>query len=247
MAELVLKGVRLLISGFDMSGKHNSLTINHTADILDRTCFNSSARKRLAGLTDMDMSLEGYWGSTNVDKQSFDNIGSSGRVVTVVPTTTDGQTAFMGRGCYSGYIPGGTVGELLGFSVSIVGSETPSLVRGKLLCGRQTTGVGSSSGASISFGVPTSTQKLYATFHLCQPPTTDLSGGKVGGEIVGSCSSGFTVGATTMISIALTSATTGQWATTTSTGTSTSKSFYRFAYRTTGTPNLQWFVCAGYR
>jgi len=254
MAEHMMQNVKILIGSYDMSGKSNSVTLNYTAEMLDRTCFGSSARKRLAGLIDFDFRLSGYWGSTNVDNAHFAAIGSSERVLSVTASSTDGQTAFLSRAVLSEYTPAGTIGDLFAYDVVAVGtplgsSGPNSLHRGKILSAQgASTRKGSTNSAAVNLGTATTSQRLYATFHLFEDLTTNVSSGGIKGDIVASCSSGFGVGATTQITIARATAITGLAYSTKV--ASTSKGFYRFEGVTTSTAAggyLNFCVCAAIR
>lgn len=258
MAEQMLENVKVLIGGYDVTGKTNSVTINHTAEMLDRTVFGNSFRRRLAGLTDFDLSVAGYWGSTDVDNDAFSRIASSARVLSIMPATAEGGVAFLANGVFSEYSPAGTIGDLFAYDIAAVGtpaaSSTPgSLYQGKTLCARgASTSEGATSCTGMSLGALstlTTSQRLYAAFHMVNDVTTKMSSGGVQGDIVASCSSGLAVGttllATTMITIARTSATVGAWQSTKI--PSTSREFYGFIGKTTSTGGgtyLKFFVNA---
>ena len=64
MAETILKNVKLYYAGYDLSGDMNSLTLGHTVEMLDKTVFGSSFRRRKAGLRDMEISGGGFYNTT---------------------------------------------------------------------------------------------------------------------------------------------------------------------------------------
>lgn len=237
----------LVVGGYNITGKSNTLELNYKAEMLDRTCFGSSARKRVAGLRDFDARIGGFWGSTNVDYRLYNNVGTTAAVMSVFPTSTDGQTAYFARNVHSEYSPSGSIGELLRFdavAVGSAGSSKNSLVRGKLLFARGGFGTTArvSTGDSINIGVGTTTQSLYAAVHLCQGITSALTSGAFEAWVVGSCSSDFGVGATTMLAISRTTAASGAWHSTKM--HTTAMTFYKLVISTTsGTMNI--FASAG--
>lgn len=134
MSELIFKNARILIGGVDLSGVHNECNLTAKADILDRTVFTSSARRRTAGLEDVEFTAGGFFdsGTTKAaDPKHFAAVGSTGNVLTVLPEGTGLglRSYFVDKMSYE-YSPGGAVGEMLGFNIACYGDGR--IVGGKL-------------------------------------------------------------------------------------------------------------------
>jgi len=171
MAEKVLKDCKLLVGGYDLSGNSNSMTVTVSADVLDKTAFGSSFRKRKAGLKNFEMTGSGFWDSSTdpasrvggFDSKLFNTVGGTSQVITVAEGST-GSKAIFTYGVGASYAPGGSVGELMGFDFAAQGSKRA--VFGKLA--RASTMKGSSGdGIAIYLGqATTSTKKLHAALHV---------------------------------------------------------------------------------
>lgn len=140
MPEGIIKDIKLVLDGRDLSGRMNQFNINYTADMLDRTVFGSSWKKRKAGLKSMEVSGVAYFDSKGSasgggnDPVIFPKVGASGStsIITVCPSGfTKGYEAYFSKGAVSSYSPAGNIGELLGLNI-VIGSEG-ELIRGKIL------------------------------------------------------------------------------------------------------------------
>ena len=171
MAEEVLKDCKLLVGGYDISGNSNSITVTVSADVLDKTAFGSSFRKRKHGLKNFEMTGSGFWDSSTgpadrtcgFDTRLFNDIGGSSQVLTIAEGTTNSK-AILTRGVGASYSPGGSVGELIGFDFAAQGNGVVAF--GKLA--RASTMKGSSGdGRAVYLGTATtSSKKLYAALHV---------------------------------------------------------------------------------
>lgn len=172
MAELVLRNVRLLFNGRDMSGDMNSATLNYSNELVDATVFGSSGRKRKAGLLDCGITAAGWWNSaasSNNDVPEpvyYTSIGSSDdSVVSVLPLGTGlTNVAYMTRVQAAEFAQTGSVGAMYSFSFNAQGQGT-HLVRGKLTAA----GTLSSDNSTTAYATLTtvsSSQHLYVAAHV---------------------------------------------------------------------------------
>ena len=171
MAEKVLKDCKLLVGGYDLSGNSNNVTVTISADVLDKTAFGSSFRKRKHGLKSFEMTGAGFWDSSTdpanrrggFDTRLFSDVGGTSQVLTVAEGTTKSK-AILTYGVGASYAPGGAVGELMGFDFAAQGSN--EAIFGKLA--RASTMKGSSGdGVAVYLGqATTSTKKLFAALHV---------------------------------------------------------------------------------
>ena len=133
MAEMVLKNARVKLgtSGSPtttLSPFLRSVTVNYSAEILDKTAMGSNSRRRIAGLKDWTATLEfnQSFNTSNINKFFFNlvgKVGSSNCYISIRPESSGvGSThRYYGKGLLDGYTPiSGGVGDLATFSVNIL-------------------------------------------------------------------------------------------------------------------------------
>jgi len=190
MGEMVLKNVKCYVGGYDLSGTYNQCKLSQNADLVDKTAFGSSARKRAAGLKDVELTVGGFYNPSSSKQNAhvhFLNVGCTGKEITVVPQGTGlGNIAYFSNACQSEYSAGGNIGEMLGFNVVAYGYGAP-LIRGQVaeqgLMGTTTPVV-----TPVSLGFRSTNQRLYAAHHCL---TMSSSGHKITASIQISSASGF--------------------------------------------------------
>lgn len=167
MSSLVLNDAKLFVAGHDLSGQMNALALEYGADMLDETTFGQTTRINKGGLRSVVGNHQGLWDAaltTSVDPVLFARIGTEDVPVVIAPAGAAGDVAYLFRAIHSEYAPGGAIGELLGFSVSMEGSGGQPLVRGKLLHNGSATG--NVTGAAFQLGAVGAAQFLYAALHV---------------------------------------------------------------------------------
>jgi hypothetical protein len=177
MTEQVLKNVGIILNGFNLSGNMNNVTINHTAEIHDKTVFGSSWRKRLSGLKSVDISGSGFWNSSGgvagtthgkgkPDPVIWPEIGASSNVMSILPEgTAIDKKAYFTKGLEGEYSQSGSIGDMLGFTMAYQG-DGKALAKGKVIRATTfSTGTTPPVSTSLGFG-STSAQKVYAAIHL---------------------------------------------------------------------------------
>jgi hypothetical protein len=123
----VLCNVTVLVDGYNLSGACNEATVSYASEMLDATTFGLCTRVRRGGLTTFNLALKGFdfLGSACSAEALFQPIvGSSGHMFAFFPTTITGcaECGYVGRGTVDSYSPGGTVGTIMPFTTSIVGT-----------------------------------------------------------------------------------------------------------------------------
>lgn len=123
MATVVYDNAVLLISGYDVSGDFNELTLEHGAETQDETAFGDTTRIHKGGLKTTRLTGRGFWQSPTPDQVFFDRIGDDDEVVTVFPDgVTEGSTGagsgFAFKAVLATYNLGGPVGNMLPFDVT---------------------------------------------------------------------------------------------------------------------------------
>ena len=152
MAEFVLKDAYFLLDGRDFAPQFNSVTFTYSSELQDRTTINDSNRRRVSGLLDFDGALEGFWAMTTAstsatgyadgaypsdvefDQRFFNKIGpaAGNSAFAIGINKTTGNVSYFGSGIHGTYDIGGTIGELMGVSISFQGSGNQPLVRDTL-------------------------------------------------------------------------------------------------------------------
>jgi hypothetical protein len=180
MAELVFKNAKVLLEGYDISGNANRVALSLTADALDRTAFGSSGRRRVAGLKDFTVTVDGFWDASTGRKGTTKSQGggpdpvamtlmgvqqSTALTVAIAADgTAPGQPAYFGRIVESGYSFGGSVGELAAFTIA--GAGNGRLARGQVLY--YNAALSSAQSTNIATLTPRSTVngRIYASLHI---------------------------------------------------------------------------------
>lgn len=123
----ILSNVTVLVDGYNLSGACNEATVSYQSEMLDVTTFGLGTRVRRGGLTTFSLALKGFdfLGSACSPEALFQPIiGSSGHMFAFFPTTITGcaECGYVGRGTVESYSPGGTVGTIMPFTTSIIGT-----------------------------------------------------------------------------------------------------------------------------
>ena len=104
-----------------------SITLNYSADILDKTAAGDDFRSRIAGIKQWSMTVEFNqdYAASKVDATLFDYIGSTAKRINIRPTTSVTGAAnprFYGEALLESYPPiGGGVGDLATVGVTFQG------------------------------------------------------------------------------------------------------------------------------
>ena len=188
MGEIVLKNAKIYVGGHDLSGSINSVSISHSVDMLDKTTFGSSARKRIAGLKSVEFNAGG-WFNASSSKQSdpvlWPEIGAAAEVVSIVPQgESTGNRAFFTKEVASEYSPGGSIGEIMRFDFA--GAGDSPLIRGSVI--RVSAAATTGTGIAVDGGTRKSTQRVYGVVH-CKSMSS--VGATLDVVVQSACSSGF--------------------------------------------------------
>jgi len=127
MAEIVLKDASVVVNSVDLSSRVSSVTINYSAEILDKTAMGANSRSRIAGLKDfsIDVEFNQDYATSNVDATLFPLVGAAAFSIVVKPTSGAVSTtnpSYSGNVLLESYSPiAGGVGELEKTSVTFPG------------------------------------------------------------------------------------------------------------------------------
>lgn len=179
MASFAFVDAQIFVAGYDFTGDSNQVALKAEVEELDATTFRSGGtRERKGGLRNTSADVSGFWQSDDVDAvdpQVFPALGVPNRVVTLSPTGTEGDVAYLFRGGKFSYDMFGQVGELTPFSLSMLGSDGVGLVRGRLAKAKGSVSTAGALGSALNLGPVASDQHVYASLHVVGTPGTTIT------------------------------------------------------------------------
>lgn len=123
MARIVLTNASITFASTDISSYVSSVTLSTSLDVVDTTSFGNTARTRVAGLADNQVTIEFFqdFGSGLLESIVYPTIGTSAAMVIkpVAGTTTATNPSYSFNALVSEWQPlSGAVGELATASVT---------------------------------------------------------------------------------------------------------------------------------
>ena len=123
MAKIVLTNPSITIGGVDLSDHINNITLETKYDIVETTTFGSTAKTRVAGLADNQISIDFMqdFGSSSVEATIYPLLGTSTSIVIkpVAGTTTTTNPQYTVSALVADWTPlKGGVGQLATASVT---------------------------------------------------------------------------------------------------------------------------------
>jgi len=123
MARIVLTNASITFASTDVSSYVSSVTLSTSLDVVDTTSFGNTARTRVAGLADNQVTVEFFqdFGSGLLESIVYPTIGTSAAMVIkpVAGTTTATNPSYSFNALVSEWQPlSGAVGELSTASVT---------------------------------------------------------------------------------------------------------------------------------
>lgn len=169
----------IYIGGHDFTGDSNKGNLSGEAAALDATTFASGGHEEVkGGLKKFDGSFEGFWESAEtdaVDPEAFEALGVAGQIVAVTPTGVQGGPCYFGQSSKLKYSLFGSVGELPPYTLSLGGSSTVGLVRGRLAVAKASVTTTGAKGAAVQLGAVAADEHVYAVVHLFGTPGTTIT------------------------------------------------------------------------
>lgn len=193
MAGFVMLNAKVLVGGYNFSGQHNSLSLEHGAEMLDETVFQpgvtGATRKFKPGLKTFQFSGNVFW-DTSTDEVMFNRVGADRAVMHFAPVgETEGDIVFMTRGVTATYNPAsGAVGDLLQATVDGRNSNTP-LVRAQLMKFGTVVATGNSTGIQMGSAA---NKIVYSGLQILAPTVAGGGGEQVIVTIESDDNAGFT-------------------------------------------------------
>lgn len=123
MARIVLNNASITFASTDISSYVSSVTLSTSLDVVDTTSFGNTARTRVAGLADNQVTIEFFqdFASGALESLIYPTIGTSAAVVVkpVAGSTTSTNPSYSFNALVSEWQPlSGAVGELATASVT---------------------------------------------------------------------------------------------------------------------------------
>jgi len=123
MAKIVLTNPSITIGGVDLSDHINNITLETKYDIVETTTFGSTAKTRVAGLADNQISIDFMqdFGSSSVEATIYPLLGTTTSIVVkpVAGTTTTTNPQYTVSALVADWTPlKGGVGQLATASVT---------------------------------------------------------------------------------------------------------------------------------
>jgi len=248
MGKFVIKNSKIIINQYDLSSDHNSVELSVTREEKDSTVLGAVGRNRLAGLQSFTFSGSGYFeASTGTGAQASRSkidtviqpaVGTSNAEITILPQgSSAGSKGFFSQANIFEYSPGGSVGDILGFSFAGAG-EGKAMVQGVVLSSSALTASGT--GTPFQLGAVQSHQAMYAQLHV-----TETSGTSPGLKVTiqSDPTSGFGTPTTRISFTTITSGLASEWK---SLATTVSGPWWRTNVTTVGTgERFKAYVIAG--
>jgi hypothetical protein len=171
MGTFSLTNAKILMGGLDLSGFHNSLTVDHGAEMLDNTRFGGSGTRSFQpGLKTVGLDTNGFWDSTT-DEALFNRIQAIREVFSFAAVgEAEGDIGYTVGMINGNYNPGGEVGALLAYNFTGQSGNGFPLVRGRVLAVGSKAADGN--GAGVQITAVGATQKMYAGLHVLSVGTS---------------------------------------------------------------------------
>ncbi len=174
MGELVFKDLAALYGAEEFSGQFRTANFTLGQNVVDNTDISQSTRTVDVGKNTASFSGSGHWiaSGQNVDSEFSDL--STGKLLTLVPEgLTAGNTSYSMSGLGTGYAQGGSVGDVLGFTVSIAPQD--DVYRGVQDISESASGP-TFNGTILQLGAPAATDIVFGAFHITAFTGTDWRG-----------------------------------------------------------------------
>lgn len=166
MAKQILHDQRVWLGGYDLSGAINSLALDSGVETRDAATLTDNTRVQLAGLKSAAATVEGYFETaTGIDEELFDRIGLADAPLSYAASgAAEGDTAYSMLSLLAEYSPGGTVGDMFGFSAAAQPAPGDGLVRGTLM--HNAARSAGANGTGRELGAVADGQKLFGALHV---------------------------------------------------------------------------------
>ncbi len=169
MAVIALTNAELYVDSHDFTGDSNEVRLAAEAEALDRTTMRSGGWREFGmGVKTSTLTAAGFaqWGTDTTDEWTWNNLGATGKVVTIGAAETEGQPAYMLQSMPVAYQFGGEHGELAPFALNGACSDGVGVNRGQLAKAMGTVSATGAIGTGLNLGAVSASQYVYSTIHL---------------------------------------------------------------------------------
>ena len=162
----IVQGRKLWVAQYDFSGFTPGFALQTGFEVQDDTVLPDTFRSNTPGLETLSLEKQGLWdiGTALPDTIFAAHKGLADLLATAAIATTEGSIAYFFRVTQGDYQLGGSVGDILRYSLSLQASGGIGAVRGTLMQNGSESATGS--GTARQLGAVSSTQKLYAGLHV---------------------------------------------------------------------------------
>ena len=167
MATFVQTNVGLYWGGYSLASSFNAIALNLGNSPQDDTVYGDTTVSNASGLSTVTLEAEGFWQSAT-DAVLQSSLGSDDTVVSVTPVDQSaGSPSIFSKYTTATYNPisAGTVGSMMGFSLSAEGRGEKS-VSGEILVVPATYTSSSETVTNASIGAVSATQSVYSALHV---------------------------------------------------------------------------------
>lgn len=185
MGTLPLLRAYLYGDEWDATADSNQIAVKASQPPLDGTTFRLAIANGgweevgASGTKKLDLTFDGFWSAattTAQDVQSFGQLGGATRVWTVGDDETETAPAWLMRGPQVSYQAFGQLSTSAPFSVAVKPSDgLAGMARGQLAAKLQSKAATGQVGSICQLGATSSTQYVYATFHVFPPAGTTIT------------------------------------------------------------------------
>jgi hypothetical protein len=170
---IILTDCKIIVGGYNLSGYHNSISMEFGPEMLDDTRFGTTGTRSFKpGLKNFSVTGGGFW-DYDIDEVLYNKIGAVREVLSLAHEgNVEGDRAFATRAVSGTYNPiSGEVGALMPFELNFQNANS-SLVRGTVLAtGAQ---AASGQGTGVEIGAASATQRIYSALHVTAIAATSI-------------------------------------------------------------------------
>ncbi|GIH27614.1 hypothetical protein Aph01nite_59240 [Acrocarpospora phusangensis] len=176
MANLVMTDCTVFVGGYDFTADSNKLSLKAEVEDKENTTFGGNGWKsRVGGIRDVTLDTEGYWQSATtdaIDPQTFGNLGTANRAVTVSATGAAASPAYFFQGGSFNYEMFGAIGDVTPFALGHKGTSKYGLIRGQVTKSKGLVSATGALGSAVDLGNAANGQTVYASVHVFSAGTT---------------------------------------------------------------------------
>lgn len=158
---------KIYLSGYDLSGSSNSVSIAYEFPGIEVTSFGSDCHYKIPGIPDLNIEAGGFAMTDGTD-ESEDVIeallGTANTPVSIGYSGADGTPGYFTKMMEHARSLGGPIGEAFGFQIQGC-AQGYKLVRGYYLAPRASR-TSSDTGTAKEISAVTATQKVYSALHV---------------------------------------------------------------------------------